>query len=290
MAVLAEGRRDSRRLVRELAPFWLLGALYLGAKILFLRVLPPRWHPLQATFFLTSYGLSFEPLPALERLGRYAGAAVAPLYAPGPPATWCRVVGALTVGLTALVVAAWWLTGARRWLGVMAWGLVLFLMGLGPVLFLSDHFYPAYVGIAALGTSLAIVAPFTALPRGSTLALALATTFVAVHVGWTATAARSEEAFRTVEGLSVLGPRWLRAVEQAAGPDTRTVLVPLDTLTARLFGVAHRLFLCAPYEVRPQANLERVTPQPGVVVVPLPAESGPDPLHEWRSIVRPCSP
>ena len=54
--------------------------------------------------------------------------------------------------------------------------------------------------------------------------------------------------------------------------------------------VAHRLFLCAPYEVRPLADLERVTPQPGVVVVRLPAESGLDPLHEWRSIVRPCSP
>jgi hypothetical protein len=291
MAILAEGRRDGRRLVHELVPFWLVGGLYVGAKLLFLRVLMPRGDSLQAKLSTFGYGLSFQPLPTLERLGRYVGAAVAPLYAPGPPATCCRVAGALTVGLTAVAVAAWWRTGARvRWLGVTAWGLVLFLVGLGPVLFLSDHFYPAYVGIAAFGSSLAVVAPVTALRRGSTLALAVATAFVAVQVGWTAPAARREEDFRTVEGLSVLGARWLRAVQQAAGPDTRTVLVPLDDLTARLFGVAHRLFLCAPYEVRPLADPERVTPQPGVVVVRLPAESGPDPLHEWRSIVRRCSP
>ena len=134
------------------------------------------------------------------------------------------------------------------------------------------------------------MAPLTALRRGNALALAVATVFAAVHLGWTAPAARSEEDFRTVEGLSVLGTRWLRAVDQAAGPDTRTVLVPLDDLTARLFGVAHRLFLCAPYEVHPLADPELVTPKPGAVVVTLPAESGPDPLHEWRSIVRRCPP
>src|SRR5262249_8787456 len=122
MAVLAEGRRDGRRLARELVPFWLVGTLYLGAKVLFLQVLMPRWHPLQTRLFTIGYRRWFEPLAALERLGRYAGAAVAPLYTPAPPAAWGRVAGALIVGLTAVAVAAWWLTGARRrWLGVTAW-------------------------------------------------------------------------------------------------------------------------------------------------------------------------
>jgi hypothetical protein len=289
IAVLGQGRRDGRRLARELAPFWLVGSLYVGAKLFFLRVLAPRLNPLQARLFRVAYALSFDPLPALDRLGRYVAAVAPPLYAPEHSATWYRGAGALTVGLAAALVTASWLAGSRRpRLGVTACGVVLFLVGLAPVLFLARHVFPAYIGIAALGASLAIVAPLTALRRGNAMALAVAAAFVAVHLEWTAAAVRSEEDFRNVDGLGILAARWLRAVEQAAGPGTREVVVPLDEVTVRMFGVAHRLFLCAPYEVRPVADLESVPAQPDVVIVRVPAEAGPDALHDWRSIVRRC--
>ena len=291
IAVLGEGRRDGRRLVSELAPFWLVGALYVGAKLLYVEVLAPRWHPLQASLFRSAYALSFQPLSVLETLGRYVVAALAPLYTPAPPVTWCRVAGALTVAVSLVAVVASWRTGSSRpWLNVTACGLLVFLVGLGPVLLLPAHVYPAYVGIAALGASLAIVAPLTALRRGNAVALAVAAGFVAVHLGWTATAVRGEDDFRTVEGLGILGVRWLGAVQQAAGPQTRKVVVPLDQVTVRLFGVAHRLFLCAPYEVQPVSDPEHAAPESGTVVVTLPAEEGLDGLRAWRAIVRRCPP
>ena len=36
--------------------------------------------------------------------------------------------------------------------------------------------------------------------------------------------------------------------------------MPLNGVTGRMFGVAHRLFLCAHYEVRPVQNPQAVTP------------------------------
>src|SRR5262249_819438 len=99
IAVLGQGRRDGRGLARELAPFWLVGRRYGGAKLFFLRVLAPRLNPLQARLFRVAYALSFDPLPALDRLGRYVAAVAPPLYAPEHSATWYRGAGALTVGL-----------------------------------------------------------------------------------------------------------------------------------------------------------------------------------------------
>jgi hypothetical protein len=146
---------------------------------------------------------------------------------------------------------------------VAACGLVLFVLGLVQVLFLQKHVFPAYVGIAALGAALAIVAPLTALEAGSAGALGVAALFVAIHLGWTASAARNEIDFRTVEGLSSLAARWLTTVNDAAGAGTNEVGVPLDPATAALFGIGHRLFLCASYDVRPVPNVRTVRRDPG---------------------------
>lgn len=290
VAVLAQGRRDWRQLGRDLAPLWVVGTAYVAAKAVYLFVLFPRRDPMAAALFRAyGYGLSFAPLSTLETLGRYVAAAVAPLYAVGRSSTWYRGAGVLTVGLAVIVVGM--ACGARwrgTWLGVAACGILLFFAGLGPVLFLPQHVYGAYVGVAALGAALAIVAPLTALPRGSAVALAVAAVFVAVHLGRTAAAARTEEDFRMVDQLGLVAARWLSAVDHATDSGTEEVVVPLDQVTERLFGVGHRLFLCASYEVRAVPDVQAVTPRPGLVVVeratrPLPGEP-----QAWRAVVHHC--
>lgn len=290
VAVLGQGRRDWRRLAREIAPLWIVGGGYVAAKLLFLFVLFPRWDPMGASYSrAVGYGVSFAPFTTLETLGRYVTAAVAPLYAAGRSPAWYVSVGIVTLTLTSVTVAASWLTKpTRAWLGATACGLILLVAGLIQVLFLPAHVYPAYVGIAALGAALAVVAPLTALPKGSSVALGVAIGFVTLHLCFTARAARAENDFRTVEGLSILAARWLSAVQQAAEPGTQEVVVPLDKVTGALFGVAHRLFLCAPYEVRAVRDVQSVPQRPGLVVVPRPAAPMPNDLRAWRSIVRDC--
>ena len=291
VAVLGRGRRDWRRLAGETAPLWLVAAAYVAAKLLFLLVLEPRWNAARATSTAAAgYALSVDPRVTLETLGRYAGAAVAPIYALGRSPVRDGALGACTVLLAvAAVAAALRVTPHRPWLGVAACGLVLFVLGLVQVLFLPKHVFPAYVGIAALGAALAIVAPLTALPAGSAGVLGVAALFVTVHLGWTAAAARDETDFRTVEGLSSLAARWLSAVDRAAGAGTDEVLVPLDPATAALFGIGHRLFLCASYDVRAVPDVHAVTRRPGLVIVEEPTASLPDDLRGWRSVVRDCA-
>src|SRR5262249_6247831 len=138
-------------------------------------------------------------------------------------------------------------------------------------------------------SALAIVVPLTALPAGSAGALGVAALFVAIHLGWTASAARNEIDFRTVEGLSSLAARWLSAVDEAAAADTNEVVVPFDPATAALSGMGHRLFLCASYDVRAVPDVHAVPPRPGLVVVEALAAALADDLRGWRSVVRDCA-
>ena len=159
----------------------------------------------------------------------------------------------LTLGLIA--AAAW--DVRRRWLGITACGSVLFLVGLGPILFLPGHIYPAYVGIPALGAALALVAPLTALPRGGAVSLAVAAGFVGIHLHTTAITVRDERDFRFIDMTGEVAARWLVTLDQLAGPGTREVVVPDDGIMQRMFGTAHRQFLCASYDAceRPTSEL-----------------------------------
>jgi hypothetical protein len=289
LAVLGQGRRDARRLVRELVPVWTVGAAYLGAKLLFLYVLWPRWNPLWATLFHNGYALDFDPATAVATLGRYVGATLAPVYRPAPPAAWCRTAGAVCLVLTlGLIAAAAW-DVRRRWLGITACGCALFLVGLGPTLFLPGHIYPAYVGIPALGAALALVAPLAALPRGGAVSLALAAGFVGVHLHTTAITVRDEGDFRFIDMTGEVAARWLVTLDQLAGPGTREVVVPDDGLTQRMFGMAHRQFLCASYDVvrAPDIGTARAAP-PERLVIPRASKALPPPAERWRAIVHDC--
>jgi hypothetical protein len=87
----------------------------------------------------------------------------------------------------------------------------------------------------------------------------------------------------------LLAARWLSAVDRAASAGTDEVLVPLDPATAALFGIGHRLFLCASYDVRAVPDVHAVTPRAGLVIVEEPAAPLPDGLRGWRSVVRDCA-
>jgi len=141
VAVLAQGRRDWRCLVREIGPLWAVGTMYVAAKLLFLLVLEPRWDAARASSNRAAgYALAFDPVVALGALGRYVSAAVAPLYPLGHSPGWYRAAGGCTVVLTIATVAATWLAKPPRpWVGVTACGLVLLVLGLVQVLFLPPR-------------------------------------------------------------------------------------------------------------------------------------------------------
>jgi hypothetical protein len=290
VAVLGQGRRDWRRLVRELAPLWVVGGAYVASKVLYMYVLLPRRSPAVAAYLHSAYALSFDPITALETLGRYVEATLAPLWAPGRSPSWHRAAGGVTLALTAAAVGCAILLPARqRYLERAACGLALLVIGLAPVLFLPTHVALAYIGVGALGLALAIVAPLRALPRGGTVALGVAALLVAIHLGSTATAFRTTHDFRVIEVNGQNAVRWLSALQAAAGPDTREVFVPSGELTGRLFGSAHRLFLCATYDVQVVQSTQRLEARPGRIVLHGLRATGPQPSDDWRSVVHDCT-
>ncbi len=287
VAVLGQGRRDWRRLARELAPFWLVSFLYVTAKVFFVYVIHPAQDPVGSAMFRKGYALSFDGGVFLQTLGQYVTATLAPIYAPERSATWYVAASGVVLGLAVTAVVAA-LRGARRWVGVTACGFVLFVVGLGPVLLLPGHFYPAYIGIGALGVALAVIAPLSALRRGGVASLGLAAILVAVHLASTGATIRTEKDFVVIDDASLDAARWLATLDRVAGAGTNEVVVPLGPNTSRLFGAAHRMFLCAPYPVRLVGKIATITSAPGRVVVekargPIPSADG-----GWRAIRRDC--
>jgi hypothetical protein len=276
---------------RDLWPFYALGAFYLGTKLYYARfVLPARAG--EAAFFWHGYGLSFSPRDVLGNLGRYVGYAVDVAFHVARTGS-----GAIPIGVL-LVVAAALGTGlvlAGRWtarpLRVAVFGLDTFIVGLGPPLFLANHLYSYYVGIAAFGAALALVGFASAVRAAPLLAPTLVVALVvAVHAVWTKSAVKHDAEFVDIETLSIVSQRWLYALDRAAADGgVDEVVVPRNAVTGRMFGQAHRLLMCASYRVVTVPDVASVEPAPGRVVV-----SGPLTLPEsagvpaWRRLIRPC--
>ena len=287
VAVLGQGRRDWRELAHELAPLWIVGGLYVLARFVYISVIFPARDPRAAELFSSAYALFFDVRATLSTLGAYVSAALAPLYPSVRSPAWRSIAGTVTLGLTVTAVAsALWTR--RRWVGVAACGLVLFVSGLGPVLFLPQHIYPAYIGVGSLGVALAIVAPLAALPRGDAVALAVAAALVAVHLRSTAAMVRTEEDFVVIEASATNAAHWLATLDRVAGPGTREVVVSRYPNTERLFGIAHRMFLCAPYTVRTVPDVSTAPAAPGRVVLARPSGPMPSAAQGWRAIRRDC--
>jgi hypothetical protein len=109
-----------------------------------------------------------------------------------------------------------------------------------------------------------------------------------VHLRSTARVIRTAGDFVLIERTAAVAARWLPTLDRAARPDTREIVVPQDPMTVRLFGVAHRIFLCAPYTVRIVPDVRAVPPAPDRVVLAGPSGPVPAAAQGWRAIRRDC--
>jgi hypothetical protein len=102
--------------------------------------------------------------------------------------------------------------------------------------------------------------------------------------------ARAQGDFQVVDASATYAARWLYTLRRAAEstPDVQEFVVPTDLNTKRLFGEAHRMFLCAPYGVRPVPRPAEEPRAPGRIVLlrPEPLPPGVE-VDGWRAI-RPC--
>jgi hypothetical protein len=265
------------RLLRELAPFYLLATGYAATKLYYVafRLSDAFPDPMQRAVVQKGYAISLAPLPVLNHLGHYLSFALDALYALPIGEVAATVLGAAfllsTIGVT--VAAA-----LRRWRGrlarIVAFGMGLFIVGLGPVLVLENHLYSYYVGIAAAGMALALVAVASMVPRVPRVAVvALLGLVLAVHFGVTANSVRGSEEFRFFRSFTRAATQWLYTLATYAEPGTvDEVIVPGDALTNMVFevGRAHEIFLCAPYTVRTVQSPETEPSAPRRLIVSRP--------------------
>ena len=115
----------------------------------------------------------------------------------------------------------------------------------------------------------------------------MAGTCLAFYVQQVHAAIRRDPEILLMNATAQNAVRWLYTLERrTAAGDVREVVVPNEGQNDRLFGAAHRLFLCAPYEVRavPPAQLQ---PAPGRLVLRAPDRAPADRLDgAW--LPRPC--
>jgi hypothetical protein len=291
-ALLVEPRRPGRALARDLAPFYAVAALYAGAKLFYVAFLFPRLDPDVQAFMRWAYGVTFSPAAMLRHLGQYVGYALSFAY----PLAFARrgaviagvLVAAAAIGTTLVALRQ---RGSRR-LAVLALGLDLFVVALGPVLVLRDHLFSYYVGTAAAGAALALAAllpPAGRLRAAAPAALAIA----AVATALTASTARMRASgeFGMYYGYARQAASWLYTLTRAA-PDVREFVVPYGPVTHMVFdlGRAHHLLLCADYEVVTSRDLDSVASAPGRLVLrePLPVPRPDDAPRTWPWLPRRC--
>jgi hypothetical protein len=135
---------------------------------------------------------------------------------------------------------------------------------------------------------LALVAPLAVLPRGGAVSMALAAGFVGVHLHSTAITARDDRDFRLIDMSAEIAAGWLVTLDQLAGPATREVVVPDNGLTQRMFGTAHRLFLCASYDVVRVPDIRAASAAPPERLVIPRASEAPPPTERWGAIIHDC--
>ncbi len=294
-SLLLEPGADRRRLVRALAPFYVLLVAYLAGKAYAIGYLAAAAPPpdVGKAFVWLNYRMSLAPGSVLELLGRYLAFGLAPLYAPERPAALALALGAgvaaLTLGAAIAVARGWW---TARPLRVATFGLVLFCLALGPVVVLPAHLYSCYVGLAMLGLALAVVGLAAAVPRVPAVAVvAVVAIVLAAHGRVTLPQVRHSAELRYVASFSDRAARWLYALASAPGIDAaEEVVVPADQVTNMLFdlGAAERVFLCARYRVRATQAIGQERPAPGRVLVPGPVAALPPSCADYACVRRDC--
>ena len=234
LALIGWGARPDEswgRRWRLLTPLLVVVAVYAVLKIGYFASQPPSG----------PYAVSADPARWLAAAGHYALGSINWLkgYRSRSPGRGSLIVGAT---LLLLAIAAAWrgavIGGAWR---LLATGIGVFLVALLPVLALDHHFYDYFVGIAALGIALAVVATCQLLSRRAwpSLALAAGVALVLYDTGTGQTAERSDRIFLLIERGARTSASWVMGVADATGPEIRDVVVPRDSVTDPVFAIGH---------------------------------------------------
>lgn len=243
IAAFGPRRESARAALRRLAPALLITAIYLAVKLVLLAGAGPA---------PSAYEMRLAPAEWLTNLGRFAVACVNMLVLADLSPAALRAVGAGIV--VAAAVAA--VLAARGWTAcrLPALGLLIFLVGLAPVLPLINHYYDYFVGIAALGMVLAVVGVCRMVPMAGPLlgAAAVAAVFI-VDVRTCDAAAQQNPVQRLFIESSVAATRLLMDLGNTAPPDPSeaVIAVPYSMITeyAIRLGHAQEMFFSAPLQV-----------------------------------------
>lgn len=272
-----------------------LAAAYVLAKLYYVRVVLPvsETDPMARAIALQGYSPQFDPATMVTQLATYLGFATGVLY-PIAEKAWVKwILGSAFIG-TWMITTIAVLSGrlSSRPVRLVSFGLTLFGTALGPVLILPNHVYSYYIGTAAAGFSLALVGAFDFLPlRGRRLCTWLLIPAALVVYAVTIGAVRQSEEFRFFRSFTTASARWLYSVTVATATErTNEVVVPQSAVTEMIFDrwEAHRVLLCAGYEVRTTERIEDVPPAPrrAVILRPLDLPSGEQ--RRWAWLPRRC--
>lgn len=262
-------REPWRRQALLLLPSFALVGAYVLLKVWYLTAVSTPYR---------AYIPSHNPVQWLMNAGHYALGSlnILKLQRSAEPGSASLVVGAALVLL--MIAAAWRAQQSRAGWRLLAIGLAVFLVALVPVVVLPAHFYDYYVGIAALGVGLAVVAACQLVaPRAwRSLALASAAGLILFDIVTGQRAAREDPIFLLCIGGGRNGAAWVEAVAAVSDePGLLDVAVPRDGTTNSVFGFgrAERVFPGMP----PRVSLFRPTSVPaqgtGRVIVSAPAPS-----------------
>jgi hypothetical protein len=268
---------------------------YGGFKIYYIRTILPvsMPDPIIRGIMQKAYAPQFDVLGAAANLGAYIGFALNGAYDLLQAHPQWRLAAAALWGVwwLATVLACGMQTAARRVWRVSAFGLSLFAIALAPVLVLPDHLFSYYVGIAAAGLALAVVATLAALP-GKYFGAPIVATALAVALFFpTTTLVRNSEEMRFFWSFSRSAARWLYSLSVATpNRGVEEVVVPHDGVTDMIFreGDAHRVLLCAHYQVRRVADIGSEPSAPNRIFIREPLPLTRSAQRPWRWLMRSC--
>ncbi|MFN8544923.1 MAG: hypothetical protein U0807_12085 [Candidatus Binatia bacterium] len=263
-----------RSAATRLAPFFVVSLGYAIFKMAYMR-----WgldsdfpNPVGAAVIRLNYQPVIDVTASLRLLGFYTGCALGLIFDPAADAPKWYAIAVVMLVITA--AAAWSARVsivARR----ILFGLLLFMTALAPILLLPGHVYTYYVGTAAAGLGIAIMAAAGALGRaGRAAAVVIVALILVVEVTWAEPRLWRDGEFAFYRNFQRLALRWIAGAEllAAANAGVTQMVVQRDVVTERVFnqGMAQRLFLGASYQVRLVDDLSK-PPLPGTLILnPLP--------------------
>jgi len=273
-SLLLEQEPDWRRIVRTQAPFYAIAVAYAAVKLYYIRY----FMPIQPG---PAYQLAFDPANILQQLGRYVGFGFNLAYNPERSDETALALGTLVL---IAAITGFLATMINRRVGrdfkLAVWGLVLFILALGPVICLPNHQQSYYIGIAGLGLAVTVVA-LTRLcvsgPHPYLVTSIVTATLLITHVSSTNALVHRTEQFRLFAGGSESAAGWLYTIWQYAEAGKGTeFFVPADPVTHQVFGKsdgrnqAYTFLICPWYEVIQSPDLNGVPPGQDRVVLSAP--------------------